>query len=59
MFQVTFFAILGNSKGSMSSSSVSEIYCARIESILTAPSTEPQPSSSKEISSSFAIEISS
>ena len=54
-----FFAILGNSKESMPSSSGSEIHCARIESMLTALSTEPPPSSSKELSSSFAIETSS
>ena len=54
-----FFMILRNSKESMSPSSSSEFWCARIKSMLTAPLTELPPSSSKELSSSFATEISS
>ena len=49
--------ILRNSKESMSPSSSSEFWCARIKSMLTAPLTESPPSSSKELSSSFAIEV--
>ena len=54
-----FFMILRNSKESMSPSSSSEFWCARNKSMLTAPLTELPPSSSKELSSSFATEISS
>ena len=57
MFYVIFFMILRNSKESMSPSSSSEFWCARIKSMLTAPLTESPPSSSKEPSSSFAIEV--
>ena len=53
-----FVTILGNCKESMSPSSGSEICFARIRTILTAPSAS-SPSSCKELSSSFAIKISS